>query len=213
MNCNKLKAHVHQLCRKNKIRIRYAKKLKRQGHANFDLREIEIRPVLSHTTYAIAIHEIGHLLNRSQSRPILEQEALAWLWAKKHALCWSPTMERVMRRGLQSYLDCARQHQTLLDPAGLLRLPPRHSVFWELLPTQHAPTPKWLHESHVTVPWRDIVHHPDRPRCENCMYWRPLKNASIGECMHKNTPLGLLLTPASAFCGSDWIRHPQADTL
>jgi hypothetical protein len=71
--------------------------------------EIHIAPVKSAISYAVALHEIGHLLGRHQeSRKVMVRERWAWIWARQHALAWTPAMERQARESLEWYAPRAR---------------------------------------------------------------------------------------------------------
>jgi hypothetical protein len=82
----------------------------RDGSAYFDQCEIAIAPIKSAISYATALHEIGHLIVERQklSRRFMVQEFAAWDWARKNALTWTPTMERVAKKSFQNYA-AARQ--------------------------------------------------------------------------------------------------------
>jgi hypothetical protein len=51
------------------------------------------------------LHEIGHIVGKRQGDNItrLTQELYAWIWAKKNALVWTDTAERIMRSAMDSY--------------------------------------------------------------------------------------------------------------
>lgn len=92
---------------------------------------IMIAPVVDETTYAIALHEMGHCLHptgrvtefegskvmrarnevatlRDMRLQLLEEES-AWEWAEANALRWTPDMQAVKDRALGSYRKFARQ--------------------------------------------------------------------------------------------------------
>jgi hypothetical protein len=57
--------------------------------------EIGIAPVRSTISYAIALHELGHILGRhQQSENLMVRERWAWIWARAHALRWTAAMDR-----------------------------------------------------------------------------------------------------------------------
>jgi hypothetical protein len=63
--------------------------------------EINIAPIRSQFSYAVALHEIGHIkgrYQRSRSSPV--RERWAWRWARKNALPWTAAMERYSQRAL-----------------------------------------------------------------------------------------------------------------
>jgi hypothetical protein len=67
-------------------------------HTVLEIRLPRIRSIIS---YAIALHEIGHVRGRYQhSRHVMTRERWAWQWARENALIWSPTMERTAAKSL-----------------------------------------------------------------------------------------------------------------
>jgi hypothetical protein len=63
--------------------------------------EIWIPRIRSIVSYAVALHEIGHIRGRYQrSRSVMVRERWAWQWARENALSWSPAMERVAVKSL-----------------------------------------------------------------------------------------------------------------
>jgi hypothetical protein len=84
---------------------------------------IRCRPVEDDTTYAIAMHELGHACdpmgyapddvreeNMSKSRRAnleLDCERAAWRWARHYALTWNHSMDLVMYASLSHYKNLA----------------------------------------------------------------------------------------------------------
>jgi len=82
------------------------------------LRTIFTEPVTDDATYAITLHEMGHIVapnghlyqekDRATSEAqwmrltIIEEEA-AWAWARYQALEWTPAMDEAKRTALDSY--------------------------------------------------------------------------------------------------------------
>ncbi len=92
--------HVHNLLVENSINVTWK-------HAGRSMawrrsRKVSIRPVKTAITYAVALHEIGHILGKNP-RLRLDQELAAWAWAKSTALFWTPVMEAKMNKCLASY--------------------------------------------------------------------------------------------------------------
>jgi hypothetical protein len=109
----KLKQHVLDLCERHDIVIEWRRD-HRGGWAATDLWLVSIPPIKSPITYAIALHEIGHVLGRHQrSRSRLVRERWAWAWAKRNALDWTPAMARTMDRSLEWYVR--RAHRSPLS--------------------------------------------------------------------------------------------------
>lgn len=94
-----LTAHIDMLCAKNSIALEFRRS---GGRAWRKTKRISIAPVRSGITYAVALHEIGHILGRSPARR-LDREAAAWTWARANAIEWTPTMEAKMKSSLDSY--------------------------------------------------------------------------------------------------------------
>lgn len=94
-------------------------------------RAILIAPVIDESTYAAALHEIGHcvapmgmitaehgsLTMRTHNvvstlrdmRLQLEEEMAAWEWARHYAIEWTELMTAVERMSLNSYIVYARR--------------------------------------------------------------------------------------------------------
>lgn len=128
MTKEQMAAHIERLCLEHGIAV--------EGHASGGRaykkeRRIKIRPVRSDKTYAIGLHEIGHVLGPWQSMPSLFCEAGAWRWACENAQQWTPMMRVTMIEGLLSYLEWAlhRQHRR----NGRPRIPEANHTFWELV--------------------------------------------------------------------------------
>jgi hypothetical protein len=96
-----LAAHIARICKIKSIEVANHS---RGGRAYRRSRRIKIRPVKSEITYAIALHEIGHILGKRQNGTRLDKEVGAWEWALEHALRWTLPMSRTMQRCLRAYL-------------------------------------------------------------------------------------------------------------
>jgi hypothetical protein len=57
-----------------------------------DVLEMWLPTVRSVVSYAVALHEVGHMKSRSRNEMV--RERAAWQWAKDNALVWTPQMER-----------------------------------------------------------------------------------------------------------------------
>lgn len=97
-------AHIARICKIEDIECIFYKGAGR-GHRR--KRRIKIKPVKTAITYAIALHEIGHVLGPRQTSKHrrLDREVGAWEWAKANAKEWTPAMEYKMQRCLKSYLE------------------------------------------------------------------------------------------------------------
>jgi len=212
----RLRLHVNATCAANGIKITFTGK----NNANHDTKTIDIRPVKSRQRYAIALHEIGHLLSRSARKPRLFQEGEAWQWARDNALEWTPVMQRALLDGLHSYLQEA-YGEYLHGLRKPFKLPPPDHFFWKYL--KRTPQaryllkipPPWLHPETHAVPWGEVLAHEDRPRCQNCAFWNfaastpndTTEKTLFGFCNHRARPLGVELTPGGALCGVSWLRR------
>jgi len=128
-----MRAHIWQLCEANGIEINFdrhasASYLSDRNHGAVLAPEIWIRPVRSPRAYAVALHEIGHILGRYQlSRATLVRERWAWRWARRNALQWTPAMQRHADWCLESYKrdESNVQHKELTRP---IRRPAGESI-------------------------------------------------------------------------------------
>ncbi len=99
-------AHIARICKVEDITV---ESHSRGGRAWRRQRRIKIRPVKSAITYAIALHEIGHILGPRQNGTRLDKEVGAWEWAKANAIGWNDGMEEAMRSRLGWYLRKVRR--------------------------------------------------------------------------------------------------------
>lgn len=119
-----MRVHIAQLCMRHNVAVGTHS---RGGNASRRGRFINIRPVKSAITYAVALHELGHVLGPWQSQPRLYKEAGAWKWALENAVTWSASMQKTMVRSLTSYLNWQRRRPKYV------RLPEADHDFWRLI--------------------------------------------------------------------------------
>jgi len=124
-----LRQHIYDICEGHDITVVDGSSY--NARAWKKNREIRIRPVKTSNTYAVALHEIGHILGKWQSKPRLIAEAGAWLWARQHALEWNDQMESKLRKSLTSYLKWARLRQHRKRPP-VIPTPTSHPQFWQV---------------------------------------------------------------------------------
>jgi hypothetical protein len=106
-----MRQHIERLCQENEIRCWQDSTHPNAWSANA-FREIHTPPIKGAVSYAVALHEIGHILGRYQhSRHVFIREDWAWRWARVHALIWTPAMER----HAQWALDWYRQRAAWID--------------------------------------------------------------------------------------------------
>lgn len=98
--------HIARICKIEDIDV---SPHSRGGRAWRKERRIKIRPVKSAVTYAIALHEIGHILGPRQTGTRLCKEVGAWEWARANARVWTDAMDATMRKALLSYLKWAER--------------------------------------------------------------------------------------------------------
>lgn len=107
--------HVQQLCAENNITVTYQSMHDDvpRYYAQPASKLICIRPTKNTGYYVSALHELGHILGDKQGRDssLLDKELYAWVWARKQALVWTETAERIMRRAMDSYGWKAHQKQ------------------------------------------------------------------------------------------------------
>ena len=117
-----LAAHVDALCKHYRIGVQYQPG---KAYAWQMERRIRVPPGGTDVSYAVALHELGHILGKWQTRPLLISEVGAWRWAKGVALFWTPVMDGRMRDCLESYV-----HNTKVDHE---MLPNAKHWLWTLL--------------------------------------------------------------------------------
>lgn len=114
--------HILDLTEENEIKVLWSKSY--NGRAYRKTRTIKIPDVKTHITYAIALHEIGHIVGKQTGNRV-NREAQAWLWARENALEWTPVMGEKAVRCIQSYLDWSRRRKNVW-------VPPENHISWEI---------------------------------------------------------------------------------
>lgn len=109
--------HIARICKIEDIAIESHSS---GGRAYRRSRRIKIRPVKTAITYAVALHEIGHILGPRQTgkNTRLDKEVGAWEWAEKHAMEWTPAMAEKRAKCLQSYLAKAARTPRMKQPSA-----------------------------------------------------------------------------------------------
>lgn len=80
------------------------------------IRKVRLEKVRGASSYAIALHEIGHVVGPQGGRR-LEKEAQAWRWAQENAIEWTEGMERLAARCIETYLVwCERKRGAWVPP-------------------------------------------------------------------------------------------------
>lgn len=81
-------------------------------------RRVRLERVRGASTYAMALHEIGHVVGRQVGRR-LDREAQAWLWAEANAIEWTNGMRTLAARCIATYLRWSeRKRGAWVPPAG-----------------------------------------------------------------------------------------------
>ncbi len=126
-------AHIQRLCDAHGVERRVGGRAiaYRRGPAGRRLPGIRVPPIRSQITYAVALHELGHLLGPGRSGTRLEKEAAAWRWALAHSMVeLTDHTRRSAGRRLRSYVIWAEHRQHRKRPP---RIPAAGSPFWALL--------------------------------------------------------------------------------
>jgi hypothetical protein len=100
--------HVSALCKLHNIKTIRCRRNNKAGSWR-PYRKVRLALVKSAATYAVALHEIGHVIG-PQYGPEINREAQAWVWARKHALEWGNPMKKTAAHYMRSYLDWARKN-------------------------------------------------------------------------------------------------------
>jgi hypothetical protein len=128
-----LEAHIQLMCAAHGIERRLGGRgiAYRRGPAGRRQPGIRIPPIRSQITYAVALHELGHLIGPGRSGHRLEKEAAAWRWALANSIVpLSDHARRSAGRRLRSYVIWAQHRQHRVRPP---RIPEAESPFWSLL--------------------------------------------------------------------------------
>lgn len=92
MTNEQMTAHVEALCIFLDIDLRIMEGCTIGAYPT--IRRVHMIPITSEHWYAIALHEIGHVaLCHRPENPRNWKEVVAWKWAKKAAVRWTPEME------------------------------------------------------------------------------------------------------------------------
>lgn len=106
-----MKDHADRLAVTHNVRIVYTAMDMRYSCANCEGREVYVPTIDSSSTYAVVMHELGHVIAPGAGRyhanmtaeAKLGTEQLAWQWARQNAICWNQDMTDTMRFGLGGY--------------------------------------------------------------------------------------------------------------
>jgi hypothetical protein len=101
-NVEQMKFHILKLCKLYNIKIKYISNC-RDSYAHFPTKTVYIVPIESDISYSVALHEIAHCLKEGDPFDI-DDEIIAWKWAKKNALIWTSKMQKSMEGDIQNYI-------------------------------------------------------------------------------------------------------------
>jgi hypothetical protein len=158
MTVAKLAQHAREIARTFNITLDESLPPGRRAGANPVLRVILCEPITTEEAYAVAMHEMGHILHpngyvRGETRSsgplqehrfkLLEEDA-AWEWARHYALDWSPTMEHIAQVTRSTYDTVYRQMENspLYQVLEMLGAPHDTRPFVGPSPKPAPPTPK-----------------------------------------------------------------------
>ena len=86
-------------------------------------REIIVREVEESASYAIALHELGHLREAKQSGEQLEREVAAWQWAYDAALEWTAASEIQLDLGLIPHIEASSNARAIVAAETFMKAP------------------------------------------------------------------------------------------
>lgn len=99
-----MRSHIDQLVDAHQI-VRQTCTRSTKSNAIRSAEEIIIAPIRSAITYAVALHEIGHIKGRHQTSPfVIVRERWAWNWARSNAMGWTPRMEKNALQSMEWYV-------------------------------------------------------------------------------------------------------------
>lgn len=107
-----MQEHAEQLAKAFDVRLIVHSALKpHEACAIPHLRVVLAAPIVEHLTYAVVLHELGHLVapvgaltDRPRTAKVQQaEEDAAWHWARHHALEWTPEMEALARYAEATY--------------------------------------------------------------------------------------------------------------
>ena len=101
----KFTSHIKKICKDNDIEIVFIGR-GAEPKCRSTIRTIYIHPIKSSKNYAVALHEIGHILS-VQNEMVVHDEYNAWEWAKKNAIYWNSTMSVRSTNAFVSHATCA----------------------------------------------------------------------------------------------------------
>ena len=127
-NLRAAQQHIGHLTRRNGLVRRFEPKPS-SAVAWVNLGVVSVPTVKSPASYAVCLHEIGHIMTPWRRVKKMWREAFAWEWAVRNALWWNPMMTRTMQA-------CLLTHVESLDKR--YKRPWKGHIFWLLGFGDHA---------------------------------------------------------------------------
>jgi broad specificity phosphatase PhoE len=106
-----LKRHFLKLCADEEAEVQWCDVPSKALALSGELEFILTPHIASEITYAVAMHELGHIKSRDRSGDQIERERAAWDWARHNALTWTPRMEGYAAASLRCR-EVRRRRQT-----------------------------------------------------------------------------------------------------
>jgi hypothetical protein len=114
-----LQSHARDLAATFDVRLIECAALQpHEAFANARLRAVFVGTIVDETTYAVALHEVGHLVaplgilraivEGNAMNLSLDEEDAAWQWARHYALVWTPVMDAVATWAEGTYKAAAK---------------------------------------------------------------------------------------------------------
>ena len=126
MTPGQMRDHVTDVAETTGIDITWRTSLR--GRARRLQWHVYLPEVRSEVTYALALHELGHVLSLNQRGSRLDKEVDAWRWAEANALDWTEDMECKRSRCLVSYIKWAKRRQAK-DRSGRVFITDQHPIW------------------------------------------------------------------------------------
>jgi hypothetical protein len=104
--------HINQLLLVHSINVTWRRGT--SGRAWKKSRKVRLSPIATGISYAVALHEIGHIVGK-QPKLRLDREIAAWEWAKENAQEWTEVMENKMNRCLGSYARSKKRYKSTMS--------------------------------------------------------------------------------------------------
>jgi len=115
-SAGELQAHARELAAAFNVRLIESAQLQPDEALGISGLRVALCAVITdETTYAVALHEIGHLasptgvvrglVDGQRGNLLRIEEDAAWAWARHYALVWTPLMDRIARWAEGTYAE------------------------------------------------------------------------------------------------------------